>query len=57
MAIPSADRGGADGGRGVLRRIFRAARAFEDSWVGDLVGVICLFATLYVALVAGWALQ
>lgn len=57
MAISSGGRSGSDGRGGVLRRLLRAARAFEDSWVGDLVGVICLFATLYIALVAGWALQ
>lgn len=39
------------------RRLLRAARALDDHWIGDLIGAVSLFATLYVALVAGWALQ
>ncbi|MEI2806211.1 MAG: hypothetical protein V9G18_09795 [Albidovulum sp.] len=58
MAIPSAKRSGPDGERpGPWRRLLRAARALDDHWIGDLIGAASLFATLYVALVAGWALQ
>ncbi len=58
MAISSVKRGGADGrSRGLWRRLLRAARALDDHWIGDLIGAVSLFATLYVALVAGWALQ
>lgn len=58
MAFPSGARGGADGGRrGFWRRLLRAARALDDHWLGDLIGAVSLFATLYVALVAGWALR
>jgi hypothetical protein len=42
---------------GFWRRLLRAARALDDHWIGDLIGAVSLFATLYVALVAGWALR
>ena len=34
--------------------IKRVAIRFEQSWVGDLVGALCLFASGYLALVAAW---
>jgi len=40
-----------------VRRIGRATRALDDHWIGDLIAVICLFASLWVGLVAGWVLQ
>jgi len=39
------------------RRFIRVVRALDDHWIGDLIGVASLFATLWVALVAGWVLQ
>lgn len=54
MAISSGTGGGADS---FWRRLARLARALDDHWIGDLIGVVSLFATLYVALVAGWVLQ
>ena len=29
----------------------------EDSWIGDLIGVLALFFGLWMALVFGWAVQ
>ena len=29
----------------------------EDSWVGDLIGAVSLFATFYLLLVFGWAIS
>lgn len=58
MAISSGTRGGADGRvRGFGRRLLRAARALDDHWIGDLIGGVSLFATLWALLVIGWALQ
>ncbi|MFN3973446.1 MAG: hypothetical protein ACK4L4_19180 [Gemmobacter sp.] len=40
-----------------MRRVTRALRGLEDSWVGDLIGVVCLFAGLWLALVAAFVLE
>lgn len=39
------------------RRLCRIARALDDHWLGDLIGVASLFAMLWVGLVAGWVLE
>ncbi len=58
MAISSVRTGNTDRrGWGLLHRLIRVARALDDHWIGDLIGVASLFATLWVALVAGWVLQ
>lgn len=57
MAFSSGAGPKADGKGGLWRRLLRTARALDDHWIGDLIGAVSLFATLYVALVAGWALQ
>lgn len=38
-------------------RLVRAAQALDDHWIGDLIGAVSLFGTLWIALVAGWVLQ
>lgn len=35
----------------------RVARWAGDSWVGDLIGAICLFGIFYFLLLFGWALS
>lgn len=35
----------------------RVARWLDDSWVGDLIGAICLFGIFYLLLLFGWALS
>lgn len=35
----------------------RVARWLDDSWAGDLIGVICLFGIGYMLLLFGWALS
>ena len=52
VAGPKADRKG-----GLWRRLLRAARALDDHWLGDLIGVASLFVMLWAGLVAGWVLQ
>lgn len=39
------------------RMLKRANRRLEDSWLGDLIGALSLFVSLYMLLVIGWALQ
>lgn len=39
------------------RMLRRANRRLEDSWLGDLIGALSLFVSLYMLLVIGWALQ
>lgn len=57
MAILSAIIGLADGWCAFMRRIGRATRALDDHWIGDAIGVVCLFAGLWLALLIGWAAQ
>ena len=38
-------------------RILRALRALDQSWLGDVIGAVCLFGLLYVGLLAGAVLQ
>ncbi|MDO5706914.1 MAG: hypothetical protein Q4G49_17825 [Paracoccus sp. (in: a-proteobacteria)] len=38
-------------------RIRRANAWLENSWLGDLIGAVCLFATLYLLLIAGAVLS
>lgn len=40
-----------------MRRLVRALRALDDHWLGDLIGAVCLFTSLWLALVAGAVLQ
>ena len=37
--------------------IRKGLKAVDDSWVGDLIGAVSLFATLYVATCAAGVLQ
>jgi len=37
--------------------IRKALRAVDDSWAGDLIGAVSLFATLYVVICAAWVLE
>lgn len=37
--------------------IKRGAHALDDHWIGDLIGVLCLFVIPYVLLVFGWAMS
>ena len=55
-----------DGGTGPSPRSFfarcwghlrRVSRWLDDSWAGDLIGVICLFGIWYLLLIFGWALS
>lgn len=39
------------------RAIFRAARALDDHWIGDLIGAVYLFALGWMGLAIGWVLQ
>lgn len=45
------------GGRVMFARLRRALAWLEDSVLGDAIGAACLFATLYVLLIIGGALQ
>lgn len=40
-----------------MGRVLRALRALDDHWLGDLIGAFCIFAGLWLALVAGAVLQ
>jgi len=40
-----------------MTRIFRALRALDHHWIGDLFGAFCLFGILWLALMAGAVLQ
>lgn len=40
-----------------MTRFIRALRALDDHWLGDLIGVFCLFGIFYLVLVAGAVLQ
>lgn len=40
-----------------MTRFIRALRALDDHWLGDLIGVSCLFAILWLPLMAGAVLQ
>lgn len=44
-------------GRGVLRRLRAAHDRLEDSAVGDAIGVVALFALLWIGLLAGSVLE
>lgn len=54
MVVLSETGGGADS---FWHRLLRAARALDGHWIGDLIGVVSLFAMLWVGLAAGWVLQ
>lgn len=43
--------------RAAWRRICIISRWIDDSWVGDLVGVICLFIVLFMGLFMGALFQ
>jgi hypothetical protein len=36
-----------------MNRFWRVLRALDDHWAGDLLGVLCLFAGLWLGLMAG----
>ncbi|MEZ5752845.1 MAG: hypothetical protein R3D60_13070 [Paracoccaceae bacterium] len=40
-----------------MKRIFGALRALDNHWLGDLLGVACLFGAFWLALVAGAVLS
>jgi len=40
-----------------MMRFIRALRALEDHWLGDLIGALCLFAGLWLGLLAGAVVQ
>lgn len=40
-----------------FRAFAAACRRVEDSWIGDLIGVVSLFALLWLTLLAGAALE
>ncbi|WP_457650970.1 hypothetical protein [Profundibacter sp.] len=39
------------------RRVVRACRKIEDSWIGDLLALLSLVAVVYAFLVMGWVLS
>lgn len=39
------------------RRLVEVCDRIEDSWVGDLIGAVCLFATFYILIVIAGVLQ
>ena len=39
------------------RRLVRVMNRIEHSWVGDLIGVVCLFALLWMLLLLGAAIE
>lgn len=43
--------------RSLLMRFIRALRSLEDHWLGDLIGALCLFAALWLGLMAGAVMQ
>lgn len=55
MAVSSASARGSD--RSQWSAIVRALRALDDHWIGDLIGALSLFASLWALLVIGWALS
>lgn len=57
MGCSSGNGTRADGGDGrPFPRLRKAFRAIDGHWIGDLIGALCLFGTLWAALVIGWAL-
>ncbi len=42
--------------RALLRALLRALRRFEDSWLGDFVGGLILFATGYLLMMIAYGL-
>lgn len=40
----------------MMRHVLRALARFEAHWVGDAIGVICLFALGYAGLLIGYGL-
>lgn len=40
-----------------MKLLVRALRALNDHWLGDLIGALCLFAALWLGLVAAAVLQ
>lgn len=40
----------------ILQVIWRGLVALDDHWIGDLIGVICLFGLGYIGLVAAYIL-
>lgn len=58
MPLSSVTRSSADGmSRGFGCYLLRALRALDDHWIGDLIGALSLFASLWALLVIGWALS
>ena len=57
MAVSSGIIRIADGYCSMVRRAARAIRTLEDHWIGDLIGAVCLFGSVWILLVAGWVLQ
>ncbi|EEE39131.1 hypothetical protein RKLH11_2977 [Rhodobacteraceae bacterium KLH11] len=64
--IPPKVGHGSEGGNGPGLRSFvpqcwgqlkRAARWLDDSWVGDLLGAVCLFGIWYLLFLFGWVLS
>lgn len=43
--------------RAGLSRVLAAARRLDDSWLGDVLGALSIFAIGYLCLVAAWVLQ
>lgn len=42
---------------GVFRRLIRAVRRLDDHWIGDLIGVVCLFGMLWIGLVVAMVFE
>jgi hypothetical protein len=40
-----------------MHKLHAACRRLDDHWVGDLIGVICLFGLGYAALLLGHVLE
>ena len=57
MNVTSALRSLADMAGAGFGRMMRAMRWLDGHWIGDAIGAVCLFALLWIALVAGAVLQ
>ena len=55
-AVPCPDHARGDF-RAVAGSFWRGIMALDDHWIGDVIGALALFASLWIGLVAAWVLS
>lgn len=40
-----------------VRAIWRVLRALDDHWIGDLIGGLCLFGSMWILFLLAWAVS